>query len=174
MSAPHAVPGSFESGPDASRVSELLAGLRLERDLLGDLHAALLRQRTAVGEEDIDGVEQSVRDVQRLLLTLNEALERRRSLIGLLTGSETTDLSALSGMRHPPARLQALVEQLREIADSVASELKTARTLLRGAIATGDHYLRTMTGEEDAESLYGRAQEGRPPRKKALLLDRQV
>ena len=175
MSAPHTVPGSFDSAPDEVRAAALVDALGSESRLLGDLHQALLRQRAAVAGEDIEGVEEGVREVQRILLTLNEALTRRRSLIGLLTGSETTDLGALGAALERPNRdIEERAEQLVEAAHVVAGELETTRTLLRGAIATGDHYLRTMTGAEDAESLYRPVDETRQQRQKALLVDRQV
>jgi len=166
------VSGSSGSTPE-SRAAALVSALKSERSLLTDLHQTLLRQRAAVAEEDIDGVETGVRDVQRILLTLNEALTRRRSLIGLLTGSEATDLSALSSVLDAPDReIEEVAVQLLEAARVVAAELETTRTLLRGAIATGDHYLKTMAGAEDAESLY--RPETHQQRQKALLVDRQV
>ena len=177
MSVPNTVPGSptGATGPQRGRQRDLVDALRSERRQLDELYGALQRQRRAVAEEDIEGVEAAVRDVQRILLTLGEALRRRRSLITLITGTEDSDLEALvASVGASSSELRDTALGLIHAARVVSGELQTTRILLQGAIEMGDRHLKTISGAEDPESLYRPADDPRTQRHRALLVDRQV
>ncbi len=178
MSAPHAVPGSLSSGgrasDEAQSIEALVQALHGERCQLDDLFRALERQRAAISANDIDGIEASVREVQSILLTLGEALTRRRHLTELITGEEGVELDHLSAElagKHP--RVEVAIRELVAVARVVDAELDSTRALLRSAIATGDHYLRTMSGEDDREALYRRPADAEA-RGRSVLFDRQA
>ena len=91
-----------------------------------------------------------------------------------MTGSEETDLDDLAksgGIDHDGIARSA--QNLLDAAGTVSEELDTTRTLLRGVIANGDHYMKTMTGVEDPKSLYG-PDDSRQRRQRTQLVDHQI
>ncbi|HEX7241884.1 MAG TPA: hypothetical protein VF263_16500, partial [Longimicrobiaceae bacterium] len=74
--------------PSRASLDALVDALASERRLLDELVAIMRRQRSAVGVDDLEGVDDSVFATHRVLLTLNEARRRRRSLYTLLGDPE--------------------------------------------------------------------------------------
>lgn len=153
----------------------LFAALSTECRLLEELQAALGRQRGAVGDNDIDAIEVGVGDVHRTLLTLDEALKRRRSLLAITTGSENTPLSEVPEIaQDPEGPLGRVATELTLAAETVARELASTRALLQAVIAEGDEYMRTLAGGELEATVYSRGTtEPEGPRGGALL-DQQI
>jgi hypothetical protein len=58
-------------------IDGLVDTLKTESRLVGELCATLVRQREAIGADDVQGVDDSVFALQRLLLSLGEARGRR-------------------------------------------------------------------------------------------------
>src|SRR6478752_7932907 len=89
-----------------SPVDSLTDALITERKLLDELIAVMRRQRTAVGEDDLQSVDDSVFATHRVLVTLNEARRRRRTLNTLIGQREDIGIHALEdalGARMTPA-----------------------------------------------------------------------
>ena len=160
------------------RSPELISALRVERKLVGDMVRVLRLQRSAVTQDDIDGIDDSVFSAQRILLTLSQARTRRRTLLHLITGREDVPLSDFEDALGPTATPDLIEarDDLRDVAQTMARELEVNRRVLRGAIEDGDQLLRTLTGTPQQAPSYA------PPSASAddgagapgLLIDRQV
>jgi len=162
------------------RGPELIAALRVERKLIGDLVNALRVQRNAVAADDIAGIDDSVFAAQRILLTLAQARTRRRTLLHIMTGREDVplgELEAVLGVAATPSMLLAR-DDLREQAQVMGRELEVNRRILSGAIEAGDHLLRALTGTTSEPPSY--TPTPTPPSSQdgvgapGLLIDRQV
>lgn len=160
------------------RVPELISALRIERKLVGDMVRVLLLQRSAVSQDDIDGIDDSVFSAQRILLSLSEARTRRRTLLQLMTGREEIPLSDFEDELGPTATPELIQARndLRDAAQVMARELEVNRRVLSGAIGAGDQLIRTLTGTPQQAPSYA------PPSASAdegigapgLLIDRQA
>lgn len=133
-----AAPGSAGNAPTFA-VAALADALRSEYRLLDELIAVLQRQRSAVVEEDLQTVEESVYSTHRVLNTLNEARRRRRSLNRLLGESDdlsTRELDHALGTRMTD-ELRAARDQLEAIARVLSREVEVNRRVLRDALSSG-------------------------------------
>lgn len=161
-------------GTAAADPAALTAALQDERKLLDELLRALERQRGAVAENDIDAIEAGVSDVHRTLLTLGEALKRRRAMVALLTGSEETPLAELGPWLEAGAEsVDGMVRDISAVARTVARELVTTRALLQTAIADGDAYLQTLAGAGLEASVYERS-DAEAPRRASVLINERI
>lgn len=138
------------------RTPELVAALRVERKLIDDLIGVLRRQRAAVAEDDIGAIDDSVFAAQRILLTLAQARQRRRSLLHVMTGREEVGLAEFEGVLGPAATPTVLAtrDELRASAETLGRELQTNRRILSGAIDAGDRLLRALTGRSTQSPSY--------------------
>lgn len=165
----------WSHSPPASGEGALYGALLTERRLMDELRAALGRQRTAVGNNDIDGIEAGVGDVHRTLLTLDEALRRRRSILAITTGSEDTPLTEVPEIVQDPAgALGQMATELTRAAETVAQELASTRVLLREVIAEGDEYMRTLVGGDLEATVYRRGEPERDQPRGGTLLDQHI
>jgi hypothetical protein len=126
----------------------LLDALRSERKLLDELVATLRRQRSAVGTDDLQTVDDTVFATHRILATLGQARVRRRQINRLLVGSEdlaARDLEAVLGDGMDDA-LRAARDELQASAGVLAREVDVNRRLLRDALAGGDAQARALAG----------------------------
>jgi flagellar biosynthesis/type III secretory pathway chaperone len=128
-----------------------------ERKLLDDLIAQMRRQRSAVGSDDIDGVDESTFATHRILATLGQARQRRRQLNVLLSGNEDTTLRQVEEMlgSRMDGRLADARQRLQHSADVLAREVGMNRKLLREAISSNDQYVRTLVGASEHAATYG-------------------
>jgi hypothetical protein len=106
------------------------------------------RQREAVAQDDLDGVDESVFATHRVLVTLGEARRRRRSVNGLLGESNDLSISALDDFFGGalPAEVRDAAETLTDIARTLQREVDINRRVLRQAIDGGDQYVRALCG----------------------------
>ena len=145
-------------GPSSSALLEaLLDALVSERRLLDDLIAQMRRQRSAVGADDIQGVDDSTFATHRILATLGQARQRRRQLNLLLGGSEEctlTDLEQSHGAQMD-SRFADARQRLQHAADLLTREVGMNRKLLREAISANDQHVRTLVGAPERGSTYG-------------------
>src|SRR3954464_130333 len=94
-----AIAGAPQPGAIAPALLDALYdALVSERKLLDDLIAQMRRQRSAVGSDDIDGVDESTFATHRILATVGQARQRRRQLNVLLSGNEDTTLRQVEEM----------------------------------------------------------------------------
>lgn len=127
-----------------------------ERKLLDDLIAQMRRQRSAVGSDDIDGVDDSTFATHRILATLGQARTRRRQLNVLISGNQDTTLRQVEDMlgNNMDGRLRDARQRLQHSADILAREVGMNRKLLREAITSNDAHVRTLVGEPQHGTTY--------------------
>ena len=132
----------------AAARDSLLDALRSERKLLDELVATLRRQRSAVGSDDLQAVDDSVFATHRILATLGQARVRRRQINRLIAGDEelpARDLDDVLG-EHMDDALRAARDELQASAAALAREVDVNRRVLRDALAGGDAQARTLAG----------------------------
>ncbi|MEP7347563.1 MAG: flagellar export chaperone FlgN [Gemmatimonadaceae bacterium] len=140
-------PGRTTASQGNALLEGLIDSLLTERRLVEDLTVIMLRQRAAVAAEDLQGVDDSVYAVQRVLLTLGESRKRRHTINARLGFSEDIalrDLIEVMGSAAPDA-LRAASRQLQNTARALAKEVGVNRQVLRESLASGDAYVRAIT-----------------------------
>ena len=162
-----------------SPVDSLTDALLTERRLIDELIAVMRRQRNAVGDDDLQSVDDSVFATHRVLVTLSEARRRRRNLNTLIGQREDLGIHSLEealGDRMTVA-LRNARDELHNAARALSREVSINRRVLREALAAGDTFARTLAGVTEADSkatTYG----GRTPTparsQPATLLDRRI
>lgn len=137
--------------------------LASERRLLDELIAQMRRQRSAVGADDIQGVDDSTFATHRILATLGQARQRRRQLNVLLGGSEESTLRELEELLGDLVddRLRDARLRLQQAADVLTREVGMNRKLLREALTSTDQHVRTLVGAPAGPTTY--AHEGHAP-----------
>jgi flagellar biosynthesis/type III secretory pathway chaperone len=147
MAAPMFAPAVLEALYDA---------LVTERRLLDDLVAQMRRQRSAVGADDIDSVDESVFATHRILATLGQARQRRRQLNELLGGTADMTLRDLEARLGPLAddRLREARVRLQGAADTLSREVGMNRKLLREALAQNSSQVRALSGQPEHPATY--------------------
>ena len=126
----------------------LLDALRSERKLLDDLVTTLRRQRSAVGTDDLQVVDDTVFATHRILATLGQARVRRRQINRMVVGVDelpARDLEEALGSQMDD-ELRAACAQLQASAGVLAREVDVNRRVLRDALANGDVQARTLAG----------------------------
>ncbi len=126
----------------------LLDSLRSERKLLDDLVATLRRQRSAVGTDDLQSVDDTVFATHRILATLGQARVRRRQINRLLVGADELPARALEEAlgEHMDEELRGACADLQASAAVLAREVDVNRRVLRDALANGDAQARVLAG----------------------------
>jgi hypothetical protein len=158
-----------------SPVDSFVEALATERRLVDELIAIMRRQRNAVGQDDLQTVDDSVFATHRVLVTLSESRRRRRNLNALLGQPEDLGIHALDevlGPRMTPALREAR-DLLHESARALSREVSMNRRVLREALAHGDAYARALAGAsaEDHMTYGGKPT---PARGQSALLDRRI
>ena len=145
------------SEPSVGMLADAIAS---ETRLVEDLTAIMRRQRRAVAEDDMQGVEDSVFATHRVLATLQEARIRRRTINRMFGEREDISVSAMEdvlGSRMTPA-IRLLRDVLQGAAKTLSEEVSLNRDILRGALAGSDSYVRTLVGA--STSTYGNRDAG--------------
>lgn len=161
-----------------SPIDSLTDALLSERRLIEELIAVMRRQRDAVGDDDLQKVDDSVFATHRVLVTLNEARRRRRTLNTLIGQREDIGIHALDdalGHRMTPALREAR-DDLHNAARTLSHEVAMNRRILREALAAGDKYARTLAGAESSP-VYAQQTSPTQPQVRAQtnsLLDRRI
>lgn len=160
-----------------SPIDSLTDALVTERRLIEELIGVMRRQRDAVGVDDLQKVDDSVFSTHRVLVTLNEARRRRRTLNTLIGQREDMGIHALDealGGRMTPA-LRAARDGLHDAARMLSREVALNRRILREALACGDAYARTLAGAEQAPTYAQQPTPTSQVRSQANnLLDRRI
>ena len=147
-----------------------------ERKLLDELIAQMRHQRSAVGSDDIDGVDDSTFATHRILATLGQARTRRRQLNVLISGNPDTTLRQIEDMLGPnvDGRLRDARQRLQHSADILAREVGMNRKLLREAITSNDAHVRTLVGQPEHGTTYINDAAGRmaPTPARGVLVNR--
>lgn len=117
-----------------------------ERAIIDDLHATLLRQRSAVATDDLDEINATVFAAHRLLGAHREArLNRRRAVDTACQrdGATLDDLDEAVGLRLSDRAREAR-EQLRASAQRLHESVAVNRELLQAAMIAGDTLMRLL------------------------------
>ncbi len=138
-----------------AHIDALTDAFRAETQLIEELTTAILQQRQAITHDDIDVVDDTVFSMHRLLLTLNEARARRRSIYRLLGYDETLgvrQLETVLGAKVTPA-LKLGRDHLRSAAERLSKEIGINRGVLREALTQNESLvvaLRTTGSKQSA------------------------
>jgi flagellar FlgN protein len=147
-----------------------------ERKLIDNLTDVVLRQRAAVGVDDLQAVDDSVFATHRLLLTLGEARKGRRSINAMAGCREDLGVKhleeALGDWMTP--RLRSAREELQTAAARLSREIGINRRILREAIANSDSFVRAVVGapKDAAQQGYGSATPSAYTRSDAIAFSR--
>lgn len=175
-------PVAFRAGTVRGGVTAMEAladAVTSEVRLLEDLIGVMRRQRRAVGEDDLQAIDDSVYATHRVLVTLAEARRRRRSLSQLVAGVDDFPLRDLEQLLG-----EEMIDGLRNARDglhaaalTLSQEVETNRQVLREAMAAGSDYVRNLYGGHPGEpmGLYS-AEPQRPEREShgGVLVDRRA
>lgn len=145
--------GGTAGGPHApTTLDALLDSMRSERKLLEDLAATMRRQRTAVGVDDLQTVDDTVFATHRILATLGQARLRRRQISRILAGVDEIPLRELEDVIGPQMSdpLRGARDELQASAQALSREVDVNRRVLRDALAHGESHARVLVGAEDA------------------------
>jgi hypothetical protein len=145
--APRAPRPASPGGPHAPAVLDaLLDSLRSERKLVEDLAATMRRQRTAVGSDDLQTVDDTVFATHRILATLGQARLRRRQLSRLLAGADEFPMRDLEDVVGPQMTdaLRGARDDLQASAAALAREVDVNRRVLRDALSHGEAHARVL------------------------------
>jgi hypothetical protein len=134
--------------PVPSPVDSLAEALVTERRLIDDLIAIIRKQRSAVGDDDLQVIDDSVFATHRVLVTLSEARRSRRNLNALIGQPEDLGLHALDDAlgRRMTTGLRAARDELHTAARTLSREVALNRRILKEALAAGEQYARTLAG----------------------------
>jgi hypothetical protein len=172
------IPDTHDASPPtpSARLEELTRALEHETTVVGELRETLIQQRAGVAGSRIDAVNQSVDDVGRLLLALEEARGRRRVLVAALAGGVELPLDQLeAALGVPlPAALEAARAALRDAARAVAHEVAINRAVLRRAVETGEAFLQALFSTTAAPAAGYPAGERSDPPAAGVLLNRRA
>lgn len=153
--ARHGVSAEQAAAPAA--VEALANAVTTEIRLLEDLIGIMRKQRESVAIDDLSAVDDSVFATHRILVTLGEARRQRRSLCRFLAGSEDLALRMLDdalGDRMTDS-LRFARDGLRAVALTLSREVELNRQVLRGALSSGNEYMKTLYAPSDAKTGYG-------------------
>jgi hypothetical protein len=157
MNQPIVANGRVTSTTRPPMLETLLEALLSERHLIEELLSIVYKQREAVAADDLQGVDDSVFGVQRVLLTLNEARKRRRTINVRLGFDEDIPLRQLVELLGPLASepLKRALDDLQKSARSLSREVAVNRQVLREALNASDDYVRLLTGAAAPKVGYG-------------------
>lgn len=145
MMAP-APPPSRPSLHERGRWDDLVAALDHETRLLDELRRALLQQRAGVASNDTGQIESSIQAMGRTLLTLNEARERRETLVRAAVGAPSSSLgdleNALSGTL--PEAVHRARTSARRSGAAVAREVAINHHIVRRALDAGETFIQLL------------------------------
>jgi hypothetical protein len=162
--------------PGNALLNNLVDALQTERRLVEELTVIMLRQRAAVAAEDLQGIDDSVYAVQRVLLTLGEARKRRHGINAHLGFSEAIalrDLLEVMGDSAPDALCTAS-RQLQDAAHSLANEVSVNRLVLRESLSAGDAHVRALAKVLAPRVGYGESLGAADPSQHPQLINRRA
>jgi len=146
-----------QHSPSSAVLDSLASVVTSEVRLLEDLVGVMRRQREAVSADDLQGVDDSVFAIHRILVTLGEARRQRRALNHLVAGREDLGLREMDEIigEEMTDALRFARDGLRAAALPLSQEVEVNRQVLREALTTGSEYVRTLYGATELPATYG-------------------
>lgn len=174
MHSVHPPPG--ETDRVASHVGSLTEALETERHLLEELARVLVAQRRGVSTDDLEALDESVFAAHRVFRTLQEARQRRRTLLELVGADADIELRELESVLGPDMTEELGVsrDQLLGAAKNLARELAMNRRVIDGAMAVGGQLLEIFVGGGENAALYERGSESSKGGNAGALLNTRV
>ncbi|MCG8468422.1 MAG: hypothetical protein MJB57_09485 [Gemmatimonadetes bacterium] len=126
---------------------ELEDAFDAEARQLDTLVEILRCQRQGVERHEVGPIQDSVYAIHRVLLTLDEARKRRRTLLEVIDAGSTEDATA-------PDRLERSKKRLIAAARSLESELSLNRRVLEAALSATDEELRAVLDGLEESATY--------------------
>jgi hypothetical protein len=160
--------------PRLSLMDGLVDTLRSERRLLDELRGIMDRQRAAIAANDLQALDDSTFDMQRVLLTLGEARKRRRTIAERLgcdpDSAPRTLAEALDTTRT--GALGISCRDLEESARSLTRDVAVNRQVLQQGLAAGEQFIRMIAAPLPPSAGYDRP--NATPPSGARLVNRQA
>lgn len=160
--------------PRVSLIDGLVDTLRSEKRLLDELRVIMDRQRSAIAANDLQALDDSTFDMQRVLLTLAEARKRRRTIaerLGCDPDTPPRKLSVALEGSHVDA-LGVACRELEESARTLTRDVAVNRQVLQQGIAAGEQFIRMIAAPLPQAAVYDRP-DATPP-SGARLVNRQA
>ena len=150
--------------------AELVDAFDAEARQLETLIGVLRQQREGVARDDVGPIQDSVYAIHRVLLTLDEARKRRRTLLEVLSTGEGT--SSRDGSCEAD-RVRLSRERLITTARALETELSLSRQVLESALESTDEELRAVLDGLEESATYA-AQDAAHTARAGRLVDRQA
>lgn len=148
--------------------AELEDAFDAEARQIDTLIGILRSQRDGVARHEVGPIQDSVYAIHRVLLTLDEARKRRRTLLDVLDDHETDVANPAT-----PDRVRHSKQRLITAAQTLETELSLSRRVLESALSSTDDELRSvLDGIEESATYASEAGAGDP--RAGRLVDRQV
>jgi hypothetical protein len=145
---------AFKTEDTPDWLAVLSVALRDEASVLEQLLGAMAAQRAAISANEDDALRTSSQAVARIARTLDEAMERRASVVHYLTGSEDLALNQLEYFLGDPLPLDldTARAQLQLAAQSVAREAAVNKAVLRSSKDAKDALLQELFSANPSSS----------------------
>lgn len=153
--------------------AELVDAFDAEARQLETLIDVLRRQREGVADDDVGPIQDSVYAIHRVLLTLDEARKRRRTLLEVLSSGDVPGDEGSGRTSNEPDRVRQSRERLIATAQELEAELSRSRRVLESALQSTDEELRAVLDGLEESATYA-AQDAAQPGRAGRLVDRQV
>ncbi len=159
-----------------AHLDSLLRALDTERRLIEDLTRVMTAQRSSIAADDLEAIDESVFSAQRVLRTIQEAREQRRTLFQLLGLNANTSLRELDEVLGAglSSELRTSRDRLLDAAQSLSRELTSNRQVIDGALSVGDQLLRVFTGDAETPTLYAEGSDNGPTSRPGQLFNTRV
>lgn len=143
--------------------ADLVDAFETEARQLETLVGVLQHQREGIEQDELRPVQDSVSAIHRILLTLDEARKRRRTLLEM-----AQDRVAREGESAP---LRVSRDRLLQAARGLENELSLNRRVLESALESTDQEIRLLLAQTDDATTYA---EDETAAGAGRLVDRQV
>ena len=148
--------------------AELEDAFDAEARQIDTLIGVLRNQREGVARHEVGPIQDSVYAIHRVLLTLDEARKRRRTLLEVLDDHETDVANSAT-----PDRIRQSKERLIAAARTLEAELSLSRQVLESALSSTNEELRTVLDGIEESATYA-AEPGAEDPRAGRLVDRQA
>ncbi|MGH7741977.1 MAG: flagellar export chaperone FlgN [Candidatus Eiseniibacteriota bacterium] len=130
--------------PADADLEALTSSLARELALVRELRDALRHQRGGIAANRTDMVEDSIQQVGRILVSLEEQRRGRSQLLESMSGAPAESMSWIDALPTRPIALDGVRRELRDAAREVAHEVAVNHEVLRRSVEAGEAYLQAL------------------------------